>query len=75
MNEGLFYCVACNELIGLKDARLLFKSGYYSVIYPLGCCRSCCAKQGLSDSGSSADLLKLQKSENWRAPPPAMIAI
>lgn len=72
---GQFYCVACNELIGLNEARLLFKSGYYAVIHPLGCCRSCCAKHGLSDTGSSAELLRLQKSADWRTPPSAMIAI
>ncbi|MFD2328431.1 hypothetical protein ACFSR7_04160 [Cohnella sp. GCM10020058] len=75
MNQGQFYCVACNELIGLKEARLLFKSGYYTVIYPLGCCRSCCAKHGLSEAGSSAELLRLQKSEDWRSPSSIMIAI
>ncbi|MDI4644173.1 hypothetical protein [Cohnella hashimotonis] len=75
MNQGQFYCVACNELIGLKEARLLFKSGYYTVIYPLGCCRSCCAKHGLSETGSSSELLKLQKSEDWRTPSSVMIAI
>lgn len=75
MIQGQFYCVACNELIGLQEARLLFKSGYYTVIYPLGCCRSCCAKNGLSDAGNSAELLRLQKSDDWRSPSSGMIAI
>lgn len=72
---GQFYCVSCKELIGLKEARLLFKSGYYTVVYPLGCCRSCCAEQGLSEAGSSAELLRLQKSDDWRTRSSAMIAI
>ncbi|MEK0315290.1 hypothetical protein [Cohnella sp. 56] len=75
MNQGLFYCVACNKLIGLKEARLLFKSGYYAVIYPLGCCGGCCSRHGLGDTGGSAELLRLQRSEDWGRPAPGMLAM
>lgn len=36
-----FYCVCCNQLLKRKEANILFKTGYFRVIYPLGCCLGC----------------------------------
>lgn len=40
MGIGRFYCVGCNRLEELGEAEVLFKTGYFKVIHPLGCCAS-----------------------------------
>lgn len=37
---GRFYCVGCNRLEELAEAEVLFKTGYFKVVHPLGCCTS-----------------------------------
>ncbi|QJD87174.1 hypothetical protein [Cohnella herbarum] len=37
----LFYCVKCEQLKTMEQAGLLFRTGYYRVLYPLGCCVHC----------------------------------
>ncbi|EXX87542.1 hypothetical protein BG53_04005 [Paenibacillus darwinianus] len=36
--SGRFYCVRCNCLEESGEAEVLFKTGYFKVIHPLGCC-------------------------------------
>jgi hypothetical protein len=36
-----FYCVCCNQLLRRKEANILFRTGYFRVVYPLGCCLPC----------------------------------
>ncbi|PZD95527.1 hypothetical protein DNH61_13435 [Paenibacillus sambharensis] len=49
-----FYCVCCNKLEEMGEADVLFKTGYFRVIHPLGCCESC--TQAAAGSGPD-DLL------------------
>ena len=37
----LFYCMACNKLKPMEQATQLFRTGYYKVLHPLGCCVHC----------------------------------
>lgn len=37
----LFYCLVCNELMSVERADMLFRTGYYRTVYPLGCCAAC----------------------------------
>jgi hypothetical protein len=37
----LFFCVRCNQLKTMEQAGVLFRTGYYKVLYPLGCCVNC----------------------------------
>jgi len=38
---GTFYCVKCNRLEEAGQASIMFRTGYYRVIHPLGCCVAC----------------------------------
>ncbi|CAM4412057.1 hypothetical protein [Paenibacillus tarimensis] len=61
-----FYCVCCNSLEEMSEADVLFKTGYFRVIHPLGCCESC--TQSAVNSGTDDDLLcaELTASESGR---------
>jgi len=37
----LFYCVKCSQLKSKEQAGLLFRTGFFRVMYPLGCCTRC----------------------------------
>lgn len=40
-----FYCVKCCELKSMEDGRIVFKTGYFRIVYPLGCCEACRADE------------------------------
>jgi hypothetical protein len=42
---GAFYCVKCNKLEDRDQAGMLFLTGYFRVIHPLGFCVCCCAEE------------------------------
>ncbi|BBI31761.1 hypothetical protein KCTCHS21_11600 [Cohnella abietis] len=37
----LFYCVKCDQLRTMEQAGLLFRTGFYRALYPLGYCVQC----------------------------------
>jgi len=39
--QALFYCVNCNQLKTMEQAKELFKTGFYRTRYRLGCCVHC----------------------------------
>jgi hypothetical protein len=53
----LFYCVRCNRLEELEGGDVLFKTGYFRVVHPLGCCESCRAAASEEVTGFYADFL------------------
>ncbi|RAP75300.1 hypothetical protein [Paenibacillus montanisoli] len=36
-----FHCVRCGCMMESMDAAVLFQTGFYRVILPLGCCKTC----------------------------------
>lgn len=38
---NVFYCIKCDQLVAIEQARTLFRTGYYCNEYPLGCCTDC----------------------------------
>ena len=52
---GTFYCVKCNRLEEAGQASIMFRTGYYRVIHPLGCCVACESAES-AVSGLIADL-------------------
>ncbi|RIE03832.1 hypothetical protein D3H35_09775 [Cohnella faecalis] len=40
-NPESFYCIVCNRMYRQDKAYLLFRTGFFRVMYPLGCCLSC----------------------------------
>ncbi|MUT67648.1 hypothetical protein GOM71_17120 [Paenibacillus sp. NEAU-GSW1] len=43
--EEQFYCVGCDKMVPSKQAYDLFRTGFFRVVYPLGCCVECNGKQ------------------------------
>ncbi|MFC4597468.1 hypothetical protein [Cohnella hongkongensis] len=39
--SSVFYCVKCDQLKSIEQAGMLFRTGYYRGLYPLGCCIQC----------------------------------
>jgi len=37
----LYFCVKCERLKEIEQAVVLFRTGFYRVQYPLGCCARC----------------------------------
>ena len=45
-----YYCVGCGRMEHLDEAQLLFRTGFFRVVHPLGCCVRCSEQeQGLPD--------------------------
>ncbi|GGG21561.1 hypothetical protein [Paenibacillus abyssi] len=44
-----YYCVGCGRLEQANQAKLLFRTGFFRVIHPIGCCVSCSEKKAESD--------------------------
>jgi hypothetical protein len=38
---NFFYCVGCNKPVQIEEAKWLFRTGFFRVVHPLGCCESC----------------------------------
>ncbi|MCM3629400.1 hypothetical protein M3194_18840 [Paenibacillus glycanilyticus] len=39
--EERFYCVGCGKMMRVYEAKALFRTGFFRVILPLGCCSDC----------------------------------
>ncbi|MFS0723890.1 hypothetical protein [Paenibacillus sp. 1P07SE] len=45
-----YYCVGCGRMENLEEAQLLFRTGFFRIVHPLGCCVRCSgAEQGMQD--------------------------
>jgi|GEM_PF-5707381 hypothetical protein len=42
MDTEQFYCVGCQELKDAVFGHRVFRTGYFRLVYPLGCCLTCC---------------------------------
>lgn len=51
MGTGHFFCVHCKSLLERGDAQQVFKTGYFKIVHPLGCCKSC--SQEAADNASN----------------------
>ncbi|WP_028563128.1 hypothetical protein [Paenibacillus pinihumi] len=40
-NSELYYCVVCKKLEQINEAHQLFRTGFFRVVHPLGCCVAC----------------------------------
>ncbi|CAM3196529.1 hypothetical protein PALU110988_07975 [Paenibacillus lupini] len=39
--EEHFYCVGCGKMVRMYEAKSLFRTGFFRVVLPLGCCSGC----------------------------------
>lgn len=56
MNHSeMYYCVICYQLEPIHQAHQLFRTGFFRVIHPLGCCMKCSEelKKDAPNQGSS----------------------
>lgn len=54
METGQFYCVGCQELKDAASGHRVFRTGYFRLVYPLGCCLTC-ADGDAARSAAAAD--------------------
>jgi hypothetical protein len=54
METAQFYCVGCQELKDAASGHRVFRTGYFRLVYPLGCCLHC-AGGGSPRSAAAAD--------------------
>ena len=45
MDSERFYCVSCQTLEQKFNGEVLFKTGFFRVVYPLGCCVACLTEE------------------------------
>ena len=38
-----FCCVCCGNMLGAEEASIIFRTGFFKVVHPLGCCKMCLA--------------------------------
>ncbi|MFX3632184.1 MAG: hypothetical protein ACE3L7_08915 [Candidatus Pristimantibacillus sp.] len=39
--EEQFYCVGCATMVTIEHAEVLFRTGFFRSIHPMGCCTTC----------------------------------
>jgi hypothetical protein len=55
METGQFYCVGCQELKDAAIGHRVFRTGYFRLVYPLGCCLVCHKREAASRTAAAAD--------------------
>jgi len=45
METAQFYCVGCQELKDAVYGHRVFRTGYFRLVYPLGCCLLCASEE------------------------------
>ena len=48
LRSNEYYCVGCGRMEKLEEAQVLFRTGFFRIVHPLGCCVSC----GEQDQGA-----------------------
>lgn len=51
-----FYCVGCAKMVSMLQADVLFRTGFFKVIHPMGCCVECMVKQEKTQADSISHL-------------------
>ncbi|GBF76017.1 hypothetical protein PA598K_04456 [Paenibacillus sp. 598K] len=61
-----YYCVGCGRMEKLEEAQVLFRTGFFKIIHPLGCCAVCGEQEnGMQDlSNPLADSAPLQDRQH-----------
>lgn len=49
-SEDRFYCVSCGEMVSNPKADILFRTGFFRVVHPMGYCLSCSIEQDRLDA-------------------------
>lgn len=49
-SEDRFYCVSCGEMVSNPEADILFRTGFFRVVHPMGYCLACSVEQDKLDA-------------------------
>lgn len=50
LRSDQYYCVGCGRMEKLEEAQVLFRTGFFRIVHPLGCCIGCSEQdQGTPD--------------------------
>ncbi|CAG5081643.1 Uncharacterized protein TXXE_05270 [Thermobacillus xylanilyticus] len=62
MDTEQFYCVGCQELKDAANGHRVFRTGYFRLVYPLGCCLVCggekTTRSAAAEAGRSGTVFK-----------------
>jgi hypothetical protein len=56
-DKDRFYCVCCSNMFDQDEAHIIFRTGFFKNVHPLGCCKKCHADAEIAVSR--------QTDENW----------
>jgi len=56
MRKEHFCCVSCGRLLACEQAYVIFRTGFYRVVHPLGYCGECAS---LGTDGQLAELISI----------------
>ncbi len=61
--QGYIYCIGCEQVVSRAQADMVFRTGYYKVVYPLGtCCHCTCSETPV--------LMECQPESHWQMDAP-----
>jgi hypothetical protein len=49
-SEDRFYCVSCGEMVFNPEADILFRTGFFRVVHPMGYCLTCSMEEDKLDA-------------------------
>lgn len=49
-SKDRFYCVSCREMLANPEADILFRTGFFRVVHPMGYCLACSVEQDKLDA-------------------------
>ncbi len=57
MEDGrLIFCCSCENIVPASRAQHVFRTGFYRIKYPLGCCEDCMQLSSFAELAAGADL-------------------
>lgn len=59
-----FCCVSCGGMFVIQEADLLFRTGFFRGIHPLGCCKACSPTLSREDVLECAETMSGQEKRN-----------
>ncbi|WP_274649411.1 hypothetical protein [Paenibacillus humicola] len=55
-DKECFCCICCGYILDREVAAIVFRTGFYKIVYPLGCCKRCAASEELAASAETPEL-------------------
>ncbi|HEY0829105.1 MAG TPA: hypothetical protein VGE40_13480 [Bacilli bacterium] len=52
----LIFCCNCDNIVSITSAQHVFRTGFYRIKYPLGCCVDCAHASAFAELAAGGDL-------------------